>query len=99
MKSIFTPNNCLSIFNGLPFCISKKYYKSLVVLFCIVDQSNYGNHFILGFTQQIGSTLSGYNEITIIARFDATVTVTSLIMKDLDYVYTTPDWFENGVKK
>ena len=51
--------------------------------FSIVEQSNYGSHFILGFTQQHPFfLLSGYNEITIIARFDAKVTVTSL-MKDL----------------
>ena len=51
--------------------------------FSIVYQSNYGSHFILGFTQQHSSVLyDGYNEITIIARFDAKVTVTSL-MKDL----------------
>ena len=39
---------------------------------------------MLGFTQQHSSRLyDGYNEITIIARFDAKVTVTSLIKKDL----------------
>ena len=49
--------------------------------FFTVDQSNYGSHFILGFTQQHPLILyDGYNEITIIARFDAKV---SLIMKDL----------------
>ena len=47
----------------------------------IVYQSNYGSHFILGFTQQYSPELyHGYNEITIIARFDTKV---SLIMKDL----------------
>ena len=56
----------------------------MVLLLCIVEQSNYGNHFILGFTQQYKSRLyNDYNEITITARFDATVTVTSLIIKDL----------------
>ena len=50
----------------------------------VVQQSNYGIHFILGFTQQHSSVLyDGYNEITIIARFNAKVTVTSLFMKDL----------------
>ena len=49
--------------------------------FFIVYQSNYGSHFILGFTQQYSLGLyDGYNEITIIARFDAKV---SVIMKDL----------------
>ena len=50
--------------------------------FSIVEQSNYGSHFILGFTQQYSNN-NGYNEITIIARFDAKITVTSLLMKDL----------------
>ena len=49
--------------------------------FFIVYRSNYGSHFILGFTQQYsGSLYHGYNEITVIARFDAEV---SLITKDL----------------
>ena len=53
-------------------------------MFCLVEQSNYGNHFILGFTQQHRNAFySGHNEITIIARFDATVTVTYFIMKYL----------------
>ena len=52
--------------------------------FSIAEQSNYGSHFILGFTQQHSSVLyHGLNEISIIARFDARVTVTSVIMKDL----------------
>ena len=52
--------------------------------FSIVGRSNYGSHFILGFTEQYpGSLHDGYNEITIIARFDAKVTVTSLIKKNL----------------
>ena len=61
-----------------------KRYKTLGILgFFIVEQSNYGSHFILGFTQQYSRRLNqGYNEIAIIARFDAKVTVTSL-MKDL----------------
>ena len=46
----------------------------------IVYQSNYGSHFTLGFTQQYPDYLyDGHNEITIIARFDAKV---SLITKD-----------------
>ena len=50
----------------------------------IVYQSNYGHHFILGFMQQYqGRTYSGRNEIAITARFDAMVTVSSLMMKDL----------------
>ena len=52
----------------------------------IVYQSNYGRHFILGFIpdhyQRYGSQF-GYNEIAITARFDAVVTVSSLMMKDL----------------
>ena len=56
----------------------------MVLLFCIVSQSNYGNHFILGFTQQYKRRLyNDYNEITITARLDATVTVTSLIMGEI----------------
>ena len=54
--------------------------------FFIVYQSNYGTHFILGFTPQIYGGIYryyGHNEITITARFDANVTVTSLIKKDL----------------
>ena len=55
-----------------------------ILVASVVQQSNYGCHFILGFTQQYSSRLyDGYNEITIIARFDAKVTVTSVIMKDL----------------
>ena len=52
----------------------------------IVYQSNYGRHFVLGFMPQFFSGRyrnSGYNEIAIIARFDAMVTVSSLMMKDL----------------
>ena len=53
--------------------------------FFVVYQSNYGSHFILGFTAQFYDGIyrtKGYNEIAIIARFDAKVTVTS-VMKDL----------------
>ena len=52
----------------------------------IVYQSNYGRHFILGFMAQFLDGRyhnSGYNEIAITARFDAVVTVSSLMMKDL----------------
>ena len=53
--------------------------------FFVVYQSDYGSHFILGFTAQFYDGIyrtKGYNEIAIIARFDAKVTVTS-VMKDL----------------
>ena len=50
----------------------------------IAYQSNYGRHFILGFmAQYYGGRYIGYNEIAITARFDAMVTVSSLMMKDL----------------
>ena len=51
----------------------------------IVYQSNYGRHFILGFMPNFYDDryhYSGYNEIAITARFDAMVTVSSLMMKD-----------------
>ena len=52
----------------------------------IVYQSNYGRHFVLGFMAQFHAGryhYIGYNEIAITARFDAMVTVSSLMMKDL----------------
>ena len=52
----------------------------------IVYQSNYGRHFILGFMPQFYDDRyhnSGYNEIAITARFDAMITVSSPMMKDL----------------
>ena len=65
--------------------IYKRYITFGLFGFFVVYQSNYGSHFILGFTAQFYDGIyrpNGYNEITIIARFDANVTVTSL-MKDL----------------
>ena len=49
----------------------------------IVHQSNYGRHFILGFMSNLQFRNSAYNKIAITARFDAVVTVSSLMMKDL----------------
>ena len=51
-----------------------------------VYQSNYGRHFILGFMPNFYRSRghhSGYNEIAITTRFDAMITVSSLMMKDL----------------
>ena len=85
--------------------ITERYITFGIVDLFIVYQSNYGRHFILGFMPNFCDRFhySGYNEITITARFDAMVTVSSLIMKDLlnttsikagkVFTFTVPAWF------
>ena len=75
----------LSFFpSPLYLAFHKNYITFDILVVSVVQQSNYGCHFILGFTQQYYNRLyDEYNEITVIARFDVKVTVTSLITKDL----------------
>ena len=49
-----------------------------------IDRSNYGTHFVLGFTQQFASKqLYGFNEIGITAQCDSKITITSIMSKNL----------------
>ena len=48
-----------------------------------MDQSNYGSHFLIGFTQQLlRKNRRGFNEISITAQCDARITITSLMSKN-----------------
>ena len=70
----------------LHFINNIQYITFGIVDLFIVYQSNYGRHFVLGFMPQFYDDRyhnSGYNEIAITARFNAVVTVSSPMMKDL----------------